>query len=99
MSIFGWNTVGPLYVNCMIIVFAHPCFRSANAGDNTSTRTTPNSRTGVQPSYTNLTGMSFLSRIQSGLYEFSVVLDLYGILLAYLALLWTVFKEYIVVKG
>lgn len=83
----------------MIFVYTHPTSRSANAGDNTSTRTSPNSRTGVQPSYINLVGMSFLSGVQLGLCEFSVVLDLYGNLLAYLALLCTVCKEYIVAKN
>jgi hypothetical protein len=52
---------GPLR-HCMLVVYAHLSYRSANAGDNTSTRTTPNSPTrGVQPGYTNLARIPELS--------------------------------------
>ena len=60
--------------HCIIAVYAHLSYRSANAGDNTSTRTTPNSRTrGVQPDYSNLARIRELSHSELGLCEFSVV--------------------------
>jgi len=49
---------GPL-TRCIIVVYAHLSCRSANTGDSASTRTTPNSRTGVQSDSANLARISF----------------------------------------